>query len=368
MKMDTIKLIERLSNAFGPSGFEDDVMTAASAYAKDFAILQESSIRNLYVRPKTTGRKKVGRPPKSDKPVLMIDAHSDEIGFMVHSIMPNGMIKIHPLGGWAPTTLPSSTVIVKNADGEPVRGIITSVLRHFKAEPERGKPLEISDMMLDIGAHSAEQAAKEYKIRIGAPIVPDVRFNYDSKTGVMMGKAFDDRLGCACVLETLRYISYEYDSLGVSLVGTLTSQEEVGLRGAIVAANEVKPDIAIFFEGTPADDYFEPPHMIQTALRKGPMLRHIDDRMITNPRFLRFALDIAQEKNISVQEAVRKGGATNAGAVHISGQGVPCIVIGVPVRYIHTHHSLAVTEDYTKAVELAVEIVRKLDFEIIAKF
>ncbi|MCL2616270.1 MAG: M42 family peptidase, partial [Defluviitaleaceae bacterium] len=105
--MDTIKLIERLSNAFGPSGFEDDVVAVASHYAKGFADISESNIRNLYIRPRAV-KGKPGRPPKNAKPVLMLDAHTDEVGFMVQAVMPNGLLKIYPLGGWVPSILPSS--------------------------------------------------------------------------------------------------------------------------------------------------------------------------------------------------------------------------------------------------------------------
>ena len=364
--MDSIKLIERLSNAFGAPGFEDDVISAAAAYAKGFASLTESNIRNLYIKPKQTGSARRGRPPKSGRPVVMIDAHSDEIGLIVHSVMPNGMLKVHPLGGWVQSSLPSSTVMIKNAEGELVRGVIATIPPHFKPEAERNKLPDIADMMLDIGSDSAKQTKDEFKIGIGAPIVPDVSFSYDGKTGIMRGKAFDDRLGCACVLEVLKQLAGE--TLDVELVGTLTSQEETGLRGVVAAANAVKPDIAIFLEGSPADDYFAPDYMIQTALKKGPMLRHMDDRMITNPRFQRFALNVAAEKGIAVQEAVRKGGATNAAQVHVWGEGVPCIVIGIPVRYIHTHNSYAALEDYKASVILTLEIVRKLSRDIISKF
>ena len=364
--MDTIKLIERLSNSFGAPGFEDDVVAAASEYAEGFANLSQNSMRNLYIRPKQTGKHKPGRPSKQDKPVLMLDAHSDELGFMVHSIMPNGMLKIHPLGGWVPTTLPSSTAMIKNTDGELVRGIIATIPIHYKKEAEGSKTAEISDLMLDIGSSSAAQTKEEFKIRIGAPIVPDTSFCYNDKTGIMMGKAFDDRLGCACVLEVIKQLAAE--SLDVELVGTLTAQEEVGMRGAKVAANVVKPDIAIFFEGSPADDYFAPEYMIQTGLRRGPMLRHIDDSMITNSRFQRFALNTAEEKGIMAQEAVRKGGYTNASPVQVWGDGVPCIVIGIPVRYIHAHNSLATLGDYKASMSLAVEVIRKLNRDIISGF
>ena len=108
--------------------------------------------------------------------------------------------------------------------------------------------------------------------------------------------------------------------------------------------------------------------MVQTALKKGPMLRHIDAKMITNPRYQRFALDLAKELSIPVQDAVRSGGSTNGANIHLSGEGVPTIVIGVPVRYAHTHYGISSYADYENGVKLAVEILRRLSADIISGF
>ena len=117
----------------------------------------------------------------------------------------------------------------------------------------------------------------------------------------------------------------------MDVTGAFAVQEEMGTRGATVTANTVKPDLAIVFEGCPADDTVAEPYMIQTAIHKGPMLRHIDARMITNPRFQRYALDLAEELGIPVQESVRTGGSTNGAPIHLSNKGVPVIVIGIHV-------------------------------------
>ena len=201
---------------------------------------------------------------------------------------------------------------------------------------------------------------------MAAPAIPDVKFTYDEKYDTMIGKAFDCRLGCASILATLDTLRGE--NLGVDVVGAMATQEEVGTRGAHVTANAVKPDVAIVFEGCPADDTVVEPYMIQTAIRKGPMLRHIDARMITHPRFQRYALDMAQSKGIPVQEAVRTGGSTNGAPIHLSNQGVPCIVIGLPVRYIHSHYGIAAYSDFENAVRLAVEIIRSLNPGVLAGF
>ena len=98
------------------------------------------------------------------------------------------------------------------------------------------------------------------------------------------------------------------------------------------------------------------------------MLRHIDARMITNPRFQRYALDLAEELGIPVQEAVRSGGSTNGAPIHLSNLGVPCIVMGLPVRYIHSHYGIASLEDFRNGVRLAAEIIRRLNADVIGSF
>lgn len=245
-------------------------------------------------------------------------------------------------------------------------GVVASKPPHFMSAEERGKNLPLSAMVIDVGATSAEEVVRDFKIRVGAPVVPDVTMEYNEKNGVMLGKAFDCRLGCACVVETLKELKGQ--SLDVDVVGVFSTQEEVGTRGAQVAAQTVKPDIAIVFEGSPADDTFTPDYLIQTALGRGPMLRHIDAKMITNPRFIRYAIDLGEELGIPVQQAVRTGGSTNGAPIHLSGLGVPVIVIGLPVRYIHTHYCYASFCDFENSVKLAVEIIKRLNADMIKSF
>ena len=176
---------------------------------------------------------------------------------------------------------------------------------------------------------------------------------------LMIGKAFDCRLGCAALVQTLDLLAGK--DLAVDVTGAFAVQEEMGMRGAAVTANRVKPDAAIVFEGCPADDTVAEPWLVQTAIHKGPMLRHLDARMITNPRFQRYALDLAEELGIPVQESVRTGGSTNGGAIHLSNLGVPVIVIGIPVRYIHTHYGLAALADVEDAARLACALLEGLD-------
>ena len=158
------------------------------------------------------------------------------------------------------------------------------------------------------------------------------------------------------------------EELAVDIVGACASQEEVGVRGATVTAQVVQPDLAIVFEGCPADDTCVESYMVQTAIKRGPMLRHIDARMITNPRYQRYALDLAEKLGIPVQDAVRAAGSTNGAAIHLTGRGVPVIVIGVPVRYAHTHYGVSAYADFDNAVKLACEILKRADADLIESF
>jgi len=355
--MNELRMIEAFSNAFGPSGFEDDVLKVARSYAPADARVEEDCLRNLYVyRKQNTG----------NKPIIQLDAHSDEVGFMVQAVRPNGTLKFVPLGGWVNSNIPAHTVKVRAADGSLVQGVTVAKPPHFMTEAERNKMPQVEDMSIDVGASSPEEARDAFGIRVAAPVAPDVTFTYDEKHDLMFGKAFDNRLGCAAIQATLSALGDE--ALDVDVVGAMASQEEVGTRGAAVTANHVRPQAAIVFEGCPADDTVVEPWLVQTAVHKGPMLRHIDARMITNPRFQRYALDLGRALGIPVQEAVRTGGSTNGAPIHLSNLGVPCIVIGFPVRYIHSHYGIASLNDFKAGVRLAVEIIKRLNSDVIGGF
>lgn len=352
-----LDMIEAFSDANGASGFEDEVVAVARRYAPEGVSLQEDHMRNLYLRrPENTGK----------KPVVMLDAHSDEVSFMVQCVKPDGTLRFVTLGRIVESNIPAHRVRVRTKDGDYIPGVVAAKPPHFMSEAERNSMPSIESMCIDIGARDEGEAREAYGIRVAAPAVPDVKFTYDEKHDTMIGKAFDCRLGCASILATLDTLRGE--DLGVDVVGAMAVQEEVGTRGAQVTANTVKPDVAIVFEGCPADDTVVEPYMIQTAIRKGPMLRHIDARMITHPRFQRYALDTAEAKGIPVQEAVRTGGSTNGAPIHLSNQGVPCIVIGLPVRYIHSHYGIAAYSDFENAVKLAAEIIRSLNADALAGF
>ncbi len=351
-----IKFIERMSNANGVSGFEDEVLKVVRDEVDGGFTVAEDSMRNLYI----IGKKDEGLP------TIMLDGHTDEVGFMVQSILPNGLLQFVPLGGWIATNIPAHQVRVRDRDGRYHIGVTTSKPPHFMSAQEREKKLEVEDIYIDLGASSYKEVVEEFGIEPGAPVVPHVEFSYSERNEVMCGKAFDNRLGCAAVVDTMKAL--EEEGIGVNIVGTLSSQEEVGTRGSVITARRVKPHAAIVFEGTPADDVYRDSYRAQGVLGKGPQIRHRDSSMISNPRFTRFARETAREMGIEFQDAVRVAGGTNGGRIHISNYGIPTIVLGVPTRYAHTHYGYASFKDYRDTVKLAVEIIKRLNWETVNNF
>lgn len=349
-----LERILTLSNAFGPAGFEEEVSRLIPKIYKGSLGLQSDTLNNVYLGLK-----------EKKKLRIQLDAHLDEVGFMVSWVYENGMLGLHPLGGWVEHNLPSQSFVLRAKTGEKITGIVASKPPHFLKEEERNQGLKLENLVLDLGVTSAKEVY-ELGIGIGTPMVPEVSCRSFPQRDLLLGKAFDCRLGLAALLDVMEIV--EKEVLDLEVIGGLSTQEEGGLRGAKVTARQIKPDLAIVFEGCPADDSFMDPPKSQTRLHKGPMLRHVDRGMLTHPGFQRFALDRAKMAGIPHQEAVRSGGSTNGSPIHLSHQGVPTIVLGIPVRYIHSHYGYASLLDYRATVDLALEIIRALNDEVYSTF
>lgn len=346
-------MIQALSNAFGPSGFEDDVIEVAKTYCPSNVTYKKDTMQNFYMY----------RNQHGDGIKIHLDAHGDEVGFIVQAIAPNGLLRFLPLGGWDLKNIVSNQVLIKNLDGKLIKGIVCSKPPHFMNIDEKGKALDISSLFIDVGATNVQEVEEIFRIGIGAPIVPATKCEYDDTSKLFCGKAFDCRIGCAALLQVLQEL--EEETIENQISATITAQEEVGERGMMCAIQQIDADLMICFEGCPADDTFQEPYMIQSALKKGPMLRHFDVSMITHPKFQRFALDIAKKYHIPVQESVRKGGGTNGGVSHV--HNIPTIVIGIPTRYAHASYGYVSYEDYRHAIELAKCIIKECTKEVYKK-
>jgi putative aminopeptidase FrvX len=347
---DYAGLIKDLCCAPGVSGFEDEAVRVAADYAAANRLgeVRRANIGNLYIKRRgNTGGARV-----------MLDAHTDEVGFMVQAVRPDGCLRFVDVGAISREKMQGQAVLVRSAEGRYISAVVSSKPPHY--------PGAEHELCLDIGARSAEEAADAYHIRIGEPVVPASPFIYDQANGTIFAKALDCRIGCAAVLAVLEELAGE--NLALDAEGALNAQEEVGGRGAKVAAQTLQPCAAVVFEGAPADDTFSAGSAPQTALKRGPMLRHMDGSMIANPRFMRFALETAAQNNIPVQEAVRSGSGTNGGVIHQTGAGIPTIVISIPVRYAHAPLGISAYADFEGSARLGAALVRALTPERVAGF
>lgn len=342
-------LIKDITTAFGPSGFEEDVLKVIIDNLDGYNF-EVDMMNNLYVQSKNN---------TGDRPIIMLDAHTDEVGFIVHSIRNNGTLCVVPLGGWVGSNIPAHTLNIRNSEGKLYRGITVSKPPHFMNADEKSKDkIDQDNLLVDIGAKDRDDVINNFKINTGDPAAPIVECEINTDNGVIFGKAFDNRLGCVAIIETLKAIKNL--DLDFDVVGAFASQEEIGMRGATVTSQVVKPDYAIIFEGSPSDDLYYDENTAQCALGKGPQIRHMDASYLSNRRFIEFTKNLANKNNIPFQSAVRRAGSTNAGKIHTAFKAVPCLVLGVPARFVHTHYNHAQITDLENTVKLAVETIKNL--------
>ncbi|MCG3220550.1 MAG: M42 family metallopeptidase [Candidatus Heimdallarchaeota archaeon] len=367
-------MLEKLSNAFGPSGFEWEVQVKLKEYVQAFADeIQQDKTGTLIF----TSKGDVNGPK------IMIAGHVDEIGFQVSAITKEGYLKFHQLGGWWDQTLLSQRVLIKTSEGKLIPGIIAAKPPHIVDPEERKKVVTKDKMFIDIGCASKAEA-EELGLRIGDPMMPDSKFEIWNRTRIKkkdgeiqekkdvklaVGKAFDDRAGAVITAEIIRKIKEENISHPNVVFGAATVQEEVGLRGAKTAAQMIKPDIGIALEvdiagDVPGIDETQAP----TKMGKGPSILTYDRSMIPNPRYRDFVIKIAEELGIPHQLSLVTGGATDAGVIHLTELGCPSIVIGIPTRHIHAHNGIIDLSDIDNAIKLILELIRRLDRETVESF
>lgn len=288
-------------------------------------------------------------------PRIMVAGHMDEVGFMVTQITDNGMLRFQPLGGWWSQVLLAQRVQVMTSNG-PIIGVVGSIPPHLLDEAKRNKPMEMKNMLIDIGADDRADAER-IGIRPGQAILPICPFTPMANEKKILAKAWDNRYGCGLAIELLQELKDE--TLPNTLYSGATVQEEVGLRGAQTAANMINPDIFFALDASPANDMSGSKSEFG-QLGKGALLRILDKSMVTHRGMREFILDTAETNNIPYQYFVSQGG-TDAGRVHQSNEGVPSGVIGICSRYIHTHASIIHIDDYAAAKELIVKLVKACD-------
>jgi len=274
----------------------------------------------------------------------MLDAHTDEVGLMITRLDKNGLLGFRAVGGIDERLLLAKGVLI----GERrLPGVIIAPPVHLSKPEERKKVIPIEQMAIDVGASSRDEA--QGLVQVGDYATFDTRFEVLTRDGLrtVKGKAFDDRIGCAVAAAV---VEGEYEA---DLYLSFSAQEEVGLRGARVAAFRIEPDLAFALEGTICDDMPKDKDVSPTTeLGKGPAITVMDRSFIADKRLVQLLVDQAQALDIPVQFKQPGMGGTDAGAIHLSRTGVPSVALSVPCRYIHSPVSVASLEDFDHTVAL----------------
>jgi endoglucanase len=346
-------LLEKLSNAPGPPGAEEPVRAIMVAEMKPLA----ASIRY-------DGMGSVIAQQGSAGPRIMIDAHMDELGGMVRRITPGGFLTMQMLGGWLDQALVDQRWIVLGAKG-PVRAVTGIRDIHVLPADDRTRVFPRDQLFLDVGAKNAEEAAA-MGVEPGDPVVPDSQFIEMNGTGNYLGKAWDDRLGCAALLEAMRRTARLAHPN--QLFFAATTQEEIGLRGARTAAQVIKPDIGIAIEGGIAGDTFAGhPEETQARLGAGPGLFLYDSSALANRKFVALVKETARSNGIPLQLDLVQGYGDDSAEIQESNGGVPTINLVAPVRYTHAHNGILNRKDFDQLVDLIVDLLVRLDDKTVSQ-
>jgi len=319
-------LLKRLTQAFGPSGVEDDLRSLIEEEIRPYCdkVVQDK-LGNLIAVCQGTGKR------------IMVASHMDEIGIMVTYIEEKGFLRFTTVGGVHIHELRHRRVQFGNG----LVGVISV------EKLEKPSDLKLDKLYIDIGTTSREESEK--LIRIGESAV--FMGSYEETGQRIVSKALDDRLGCFIAIETLKRLQTSYE---VSFVFTV--QEEVGLRGAQTAAFALEPDLAVAIDVTATGDTPKA-HPMAVTLGQGVAIKVIDRSMITPPQIKEWMAQTAQEHQIPYQWEVLEFGGTDSGVIHLSKGGVPSGVLSVPTRYIHSPSETVDRADVEATVQLLLALL-----------
>lgn len=336
--MPVLTLLKELCAVPGPSGYEEAIRACIKEKARPYADeMRVDALGNLIVFKK--GAKATGNR-------LMLCAHMDEVGLIVHSITEEGYLKFRFLGGVdRRVTLGKPVWIGEKA----VRGVIALKAIHLTTAEERGKVPKLEDLYIDIGATSREEAQEmvevgDFGVFDGECVEFGDRF--------LKAKAIDDRLGCAVLLKLME------EELPMDCTFVFTVQEEVGTRGAFGAAFSITPEIAVIFEGTTAaDNPTLPEHKQVCWPGKGPVLSLMDGGTIYDKELFALLRQTAQEHEIPWQVKHYLAGGTDSKAIQRTKGGIRVAGISAAVRYLHSPSSVASIDDMEQILSLARHFV-----------
>jgi len=340
-----MELLKELSDAPGVSGNEKAVREVVLRHIEGHVDEHRvDALGNLIAVQRA--RREIPAPRR-----VMIAAHMDEVGLMIVFIDKNGMLRFRPVGGIDPRVLLAKSVRI-GAEGVP--GVVGMKAIHLQDAEERKRVPKVEALVIDIGAGSQEEAGR--LVKVGDYAVFDTAFAPAAGNAVK-GKAFDDRAGCAVLVKILQAGPYPCE-----LHAAFTVQEEVGLRGARVAAYRIEPDLAFALEGIICDDGPKKRDVTPvTRLGDGPAITIADRSVITDRGLTDLLIQTAREHDIPYQIKAPGLGGTDAGAIHLTREGVPSAVVSVPSRYIHAPVCLLSLDDYRHAAQLMIETLKTLE-------
>lgn len=342
------ELLQQLTEADGVSSVEKEVrLLIRDLIADNVDEWHVDTMGNLIATKKGTG--------EYDLRVL-VDAHMDEVGLIISEIDSSGMLKFEGIGGFDDRALLGKVVRV---GAKKLSGVIGARPIHLLEGNQRNTVVKNKWMRIDIGAKNKEAANQKVNVGDVASFVTQ----YEELGTTAIGKAFDDRAGCAVLVELLRGEPYPFD-----LIAAFSVQEEVGLRGAQVAAYAVKPDVAFVLECTPAYDLPNKNDVSpNVSLGKGPSIYVMDRGTIQDPRLVSYITRTADRHGIPFQMRQPGGGGTNTASIQRLHGGIPSATLAVPGRYAHTPTMMINLEDYANVVKLAGATLRDLTPEIIRR-
>lgn len=342
------KLLGEICTVPGAPGFEKKIRELVLKEIKGLVDEVElDNMGNIYAI-------KRGNKPEDERKRVMIGAHMDEIGFIVTHIDDKGFIRFHTLGGFDPKTLTAQRVLVHGK--KDVIGVMASKPIHVMSAAERDKPAKISDFFIDTGL-----SAKEVKklINIGDPITREREFIEMGEC--VNGKSLDNRLAVFILIETLR--SLKKKKVPYDIYGVFTVQEEVGIRGANVAALKINPDFGFGLDTTIAFDLpGAAAHEMITKLGEGTAIKIMDASTICDYRMVEYMKKTAEKHKIKWQpEILTAGGTDTAGIQRMTEGGSIAGAISIPTRHLHQVIEMAHKNDIKGSIDLLTQCVSELD-------
>jgi putative aminopeptidase FrvX len=353
---ELLRNIESLCLLCGTPGFEE-------AVAADFS--QRLTSAGLEVRTDNLGNVIGHIPGGGSRASVMLAAHLDEVGLVVQYMEESGFLRFDSNGMVDPRVLPGTAVLVDTAKG-PRHGTVGMKPSHLVTEEDRKQPLRMADLWIDVGADNRTQAA-EWGIQIGDPIAYRPNF-VAAANGYLFSKSLDNRIGLGILLNVMRRSQKQRFPFDLYLVGTV--QEEIGGRGAKVAAQAIKPTIAIIVDTVSATDAVARPPQATAEIGKGPVLRSLDFRdnnqgTVYSRKMRRFLMSVAEQRHLPYQLDIFRTW-TDASTIHVTNEGVAMQGLFVPRRYSHAPIELAHMEDIRVTADLMWEFLCALSSENLA--